>query len=117
MPVSATEDVPPLALCVTESVAARLPVAAGVKPTTSVQALPAATVAPDVQVPVLLKSAALVPLKDTVEIDKGPVPVFESVAVCAAALVAMIVPAKLSEEGDTLAPGVSTTLPAAGLAI
>ena len=97
--------------------AARLPVEAGVKPTTSVQLLPAATLVPDVQVPELLKSAALAPLKDTAEIDSGALPVFESVAVWGAALVAMIVPAKLSEEGDTLATGASTTLPAAGLAM
>ncbi len=63
VPESASEALPLLALLAKVRVALRLPVAAGVKPSTSVQLAPAATGEAVLQVPPRVKSPAPVPLR------------------------------------------------------
>ena len=86
--------VPVVELSVTVSVAARAPVAAGVKLTVIVQLAAAASDVP--QVFVSAKSPALVPEISTLEIVSGPVPVLVRFALCVAAVLATTVVPKVS---------------------
>ena len=86
---------PPLALCVTTRLALRAPAVDGVKPMLSVQLAPAATDPLATQLPPLSVNSVL-PV-DKLPSSSGALPVFDSVAVCAALEVPRFTLPKASE--------------------
>ena len=101
VPLSATVGAVPGALLLTVMVAARAPVAVGVKVTLMVVLAPGAMV---VVAGVAAKSPGLAPLSGTPERVSGAVPVLVTVALCALLVTFTFVLGKGSELGVTLMP-------------
>lgn len=99
VPDKATDCGLPDALSVTERVPLRGPVTVGVKVTLMLQFAPAASVLP--QLFVWAKS----PLAAMVAIDKGPVPLFVRMTVCAALVLPTLWAGKVTVVGERVAPG------------
>jgi len=108
VPESATVCSDPAALSAIERVAAKLAAEAGVKVTEIEQLAPAASDVP--QVLVCAKSDGLAPASVIPEIVSAALPVFLSVAVCAAEVVP-VVAVKLSDDGVSDAIGAGGTVP------
>ena len=109
VPLSATLVVVGLALCVKVSVPLAAPAALGAKLTLTAQLPPAATEPPLVQLRPVTANALLLVAKD--DSDKAAPPVFDSVTVCAALVLPMVVEAKLSVVGAALAAAVGAAAP------
>jgi uncharacterized protein YaaW (UPF0174 family) len=103
VPLSATVCGELAALSATPRVAVSSPAAVGLKVTVTVHEALAASVAP--QVLVWENDEAFAPLKETLEMVVGPVPVFRSVAVCAAEEEPVLVVVKTRVAGERLTAG------------